>query len=228
MFDSEAKMSKPVIRWMQALGLQVKAEFITPWGVCDLVGLSFRPRNVIHRRRLGQNQPITSVTRAALLTEIPDEVTGDAISLRALVKKYAYVMPPDVVDFQVRRLIAEKFVFHTSNGELQKRNGWVPLHKRLVAVELKLHRIDEVMSQANNNLLFAQESYVALPNTVASRVYEKSSRWSQFFAYGVGLISVTPRKCEVLIRSQPGASAADNLLQFCCVEKFWRTFPKGK
>jgi hypothetical protein len=227
MFDSEAKMSEPVTRWMQSLGLQVKAEFITPWGICDLVGLSFRPRSVAHRRELGQNQPVTSVTRAALLLEIPDEETGESISLRALAKKYAYVMPPDVVDEHTRRLIADKFVIRTPSGQFQKRNGWVPLQKRLVAVELKLHRIEEVMSQGRNNLLFAQESYVALPKDVALRVSAKRARWSHFFDGGVGLLAISPRLCEVVIRSRPPAFSSDDLLQFCSVEKFWRTYPKG-
>src|SRR6266446_3702040 len=100
MFESEAKMSKPVIRWMQSLGLRVKPEFITPWGICDLVGLSFRSTSVQHRLRLGQTQPITSVTRAALLLRIPDVATGQSITLMALTKEYAFVMPADVVDEQ--------------------------------------------------------------------------------------------------------------------------------
>jgi len=212
---------------MQSLGLQVKAEFITPWGICDIVGLSFRINSVKHRLRLGQNQPITSVTRAALLLDIPNEETGESIPLTALAKKYDYVMPADVVDEQTRRLIADKFVIRTPAGHFQKRNGWFPLHKRLIAVELKLNRIEEVMSQARNNLLFAQESYVGLPRDVALRVSEKRARWESFFDSGVGLLAISPRRCEVVMRSRPPASSSDGLLQFCSVEKFWRTYPKG-
>ncbi len=227
MFESETKMTKPVIRWMQALGLQVKAEFITPWGICDLVGLSFRPNQVRQRLRWGQTQPVTSVSRAALLLKIPDEKTGQSISLKTLAKEYASFIPEDVVEAQTQRLISEKFVIRTDSGLLQKRNGWFPLHKRLIAVELKLNRIEEVMSQASGNLLFAQESYVALPQDVAQRVSEKRTRWASFFEKGVGLLSISPRSCRVIIRSRPPASSADQLLQFCSVEKFWRTYPKG-
>ena len=222
MFDSEAQMKKPVIRWMNSLGLGVRAEFVTPWGICDLVGLSFRSPSVRHRCRLGQDQAITSITRAALLSEIPDIQTGESISLRSLVKKYEFVMSPDIINEQTEWLIAEKYVLRTSTGHFQKRNGWLPLHKRLIAVELKLNRIEDVMVQARSNLLFAEESYVALPHEVCRRVLKSRDRWAQFFDCGIGLVSVSPSSCKVLIRSKP-PTKADFLLQFCVVEKFWRS-----
>ena len=132
-------------------------------------------------------------------------------------------MSRDMIVRHSNRLIAEGFVVRTTSGELQKRNGWFPMHKRLVAVELKLNRIEEVLSQARNNLLFAQESYIALPKDVANRVSEKRARWAPYFEGGVGLLSVTKRSCEILIRPHRQALAVDNLVQFCCVEKFWRT-----
>lgn len=219
-------MSQPVVRWLRSRGLLVKAEFAVPWGICDLVGLSFRQQSVKHRRRLRQTQPITSISRAAVLLRIPDEETGQSISLKALAKQYSSSMTRDVIDEHASRLISDGFVFRTACGELQKRNGWFPMHKRLVAVELKLNRIEEVLTQAQNNLSFAQESYVALPRYVALRVSEKRSRWSPFFESGVGLLSVAKRSCDVLIRPQRQAGAGDNLIQFCCVEKFWRTYSK--
>jgi hypothetical protein len=122
--------------------------------------------------------------------------------------------------------MSEGFVINTDSGELQRLNGWFPLHKRLVAVELKLHRIEEVMSQAQKNLSFATESYVALPKDVAARVSEKRARWAPFFENGVGLLSVTQRACNLLIPARRQPRAVDNVIQFCCVEKFWRTHSK--
>ena len=223
MFESEAQMTQPVVRWLRSSGLFVKAEFASPWGICDLVGLSFRPRNVKHRKRLRQTQPITSISRAAVLLRIPDEDTGESISLKDLVKEYSSAMTTDLVEVHTTRLITDGFVVTTGTGNLQRRNGWFPLHKRLVAVELKLNRIEEVLSQARNNLLFAQESYVALPKDVAVRVAQKRDRWSPFFESGVGLLSVAKRSCDVLIRPPRDSHAVDTLIQFCCVEKFWRT-----
>jgi hypothetical protein len=222
-FKSEAQMTEPVVRWLRAAGLSVKAEFAAPWGICDLVGVSFRQKSIKHRMRLGQSQSITSISRALVLLSIPDEETGRSVSLKALVEEYSSSIPSHIVDSHTTRLISEGFVISTSSGELQRRNGWFPLHKRLVAVELKLHRIEEVLSQAQNNLMFATESYVALPKDVAIRVSEKRARWAPFFESGVGLISVTKRACDVLIRPRRQPSTTDNIIQFCCVEKFWRT-----
>ena len=219
-------MTQPVLRWLRSSGLFVKAEFAAPWGICDLVGVSFRSQSVKHRRRLRQTQPITSISRAAVLLQIPDEETGESISINALAKEYSSSMTCDLVDAHARRLIADGFVIKTASGELQKRNGWFPLHKRLVAVELKLSRIEDVLSQAQNNLLFADESYVALPKAVAVRVAEKRVRWTPFFESGVGLLSVTKRSCDVLIKPHRQSAAVDNIIQFCCVEKFWRTHSK--
>jgi len=201
----------------------VKAEFALPWGICDLVGLSFRQRSVKDRRRLRQTQPITSISRAAILLRIPEEKTGQSISVKDLARQYSSAMTRELIEGHMRRLIADGFVIKTGSGELQKRNGWFPMHKRLVAVELKLNKIEEVLSQAGNNLLFAQESYVALPKDMALRLSEKRARWASFFESGVGLLSVTKRSCNVLIRPNRQPLAADNLIQFCCVEKFWRT-----
>ena len=224
MFKSEANMTKPTARWMQSEGLLVKPEFITPWGMCDLVGLSFKERSVSYRRRLGQRLPVSSLTRAALLFRIPDDKT---ITLRSLARQCAPMIPEEVLNEHMQRLIDDGFVRCSSGDHLQRLNGWVPLHKRLIAVELKLKRVEEAMSQAQNNLIFADESYVGLPKDLAVRVAAKRARWSSFLDNGVGVLAVAPRACTVVIPSRHRSSVPDPVVQFYCVEKLWRAFPKG-
>ena len=103
----------------------------------------------------------------------------------------------------------------------------MPIHERLVAVELKLSRIEEAMHQAMNNLGFADESYVALPAVVARRVASNPSRWSEFFDAGVGLLSVSRHRCDVLMQPHKAAGWPDPAIQLYCAEKFWRTRAKG-
>ena len=46
----ESEMTPIVEAWLDAQGLDHKAEFVTPWGICDLVGtklLPERPANVM-------------------------------------------------------------------------------------------------------------------------------------------------------------------------------------
>jgi hypothetical protein len=157
---------------------------------------------------------------------IPETETGRSLRLETLTREYLTLIPEEDVRQHAEKLIAQKFVRRSSRNGLQRLNGWFPLHKRLMAVELKLTRIDEVMCQARNNLHFADESYVALPSDVALRVFLKRERWSEFFNQGVGLLSVTLGGCEVLIRSH-GRIEKEPALQFYCVEKFWRSFIKG-
>lgn len=218
-------MTSPVQLWMQSLGLTVKREFITPWGKCDLVGVSFNNRSVEHRLSLEQTGSVSSLTRAGLLMRIPEVETGKSLRLDALTKEYRTLISEEDVREHAEKLISQKFVRLSSRNGLQRVNGWFPLHERLMAVELKLFRIDEVMCQARNNLHFAEESFVALPSDVAQRVLLKRKRWTDFFNLGIGLLSVTQGGCEILIRSR-GQVEREPALQFYCVEKFWRGYIK--
>jgi hypothetical protein len=223
MFEKESDMVTSAATWMKGCGMTVKSEFVTPWGMCDLVGLRFNPHNVAHRLQQKQTRAVGSITRAALLLQIPDVESRKWTTLDSLVHRCAPSIPREVVLEDTARLISDRFVVSSSSGRLQKVNGWMPLQDRLVAVELKLARIEEAMRQALNNLGFAEESYVGLPAEVASRVASNPSRWSEFFDSGIGLLSVARRGCEVLVATRKTRDRTDLAIQLYCVEKFWRT-----
>jgi hypothetical protein len=103
----------------------------------------------------------------------------------------------------------------------------VPLQNRLVAVELKLSRIEEALWQARSNLKFANESYVAFPAGVAGRIRLHAARWDEFFESGIGLLAIKPQSCRVLIQAKIRSSIKGKVIQMYCVEKFWRTRLKG-
>ncbi len=223
MFAKESDMAASAAVWMKSSGMAVKSEFVAPWGICDLVGLTFNPDYVAHRLQLQQTRAISSITSAVLLLQIPDLETKKSTTLDRLVRQCAPSIPEEIVSRETARLISDRFVVSSSHGRLQRINGWMPLQDRLVAVELKLKRIEEAMRQALNNLGFADESYVGLPDEVARRVVSNVSRWSDFLDAGVGLLSVTQNGCKVLIPARRARSWTDTAIQFYCVEKFWRT-----
>ena len=128
-----------------------------------------------------------------------------------------------MVAHELARLIADGFIECARGGQLQKLSGWLPLQKQLVAVELKLSRIEEALRQAKSNLGFADESYVAVPSEVANRVEGKEIRSSQFREAGVGLISVSEKWCRVRIPAQKNHPWKNEAIQVYAVEKFWRT-----
>jgi hypothetical protein len=222
MFKTEANMLDPVFDWMQSLNLSIKLEFITPWGMCDLVGMSFRKGSVARRRKLGQARAVTSMTRAALLHYIPDVNTHRSVTMEKLTKECAPIIPSRTIIQEAEKLIADGFVRLSKGKRLQKLNGWMPLHKRLIAVELKLNRVEEAMCQAANNLGFADESYVALPEDLAKRIVGKPDRRDRFLKSGVGILGVTRASCKILMRSRLSQSEPDPVVQFYCIEKFWQ------
>lgn len=222
MFEHEADMTATVVKWMRAMGLLPKAEFITPWGICDLVGVKFNRAKVARRLELHQTKPVSSIVRAALLLMIPDVETQESTNLSKLVHACTSVIAQETVVREVARLVREQFVVRSGPCSLQKLNGWVPLHERLVAVELKISRVAEVLAQARNNLGFADESFVGLPAGLARSVEADSVRRAEFISAGVGLLGVRQRCCEMLIPAQPSRIVSDKALQLYCVEKFWR------
>lgn len=227
MFAYETEMVRPATRWLESLGLMVKPEFITPWGICDLVGASMDGSRVSRRLELRQTRPVGSPTRAAILLRIPDVESSRSVTLGKLVRDCAPAIPESVVVRETERLIADRYVVQLTRHRLHKLNGWMPLQERLVAVELKLSRVDEVMMQGVSNLGFADESYVGLPNPVARRVFAARRRWADYFSEGIGLLAVGRRSCSVLLCASTTQGRPDPALQFYCVEKFWRTYPKG-
>lgn len=228
MFLKEADMSPSVTAWLRSLDLIVRAEFVTPSGMCDLVGLRFNAEKVACRIALKQRKQISSVSRAALLLHLPDIETRRSMSLIQIADHFRQVIPEEVVSAEIGRLIEDGFVRATARGRLQKLNGWMPLQERLVAVELKLSRVEEALQQAQANLSFAPESFVAFPIEVARRIEAGRKRWKSYFDQGVGLLGVRRLGCDVLIEARDGGEIFDPAVRMHCVEKFWRQRPLVK
>lgn len=227
LFRKESEMQLVVARWLATAGMAVRSEFVTPWGICDLVGVAFRPRRVAQRIALRQVHPLSSLTRAALLLKIPDVKLRRAVNVSRLVRECSAFMSPEVVRRELDRLVSDRFVVHSGPGRIQKRNGWMPIQNRLVAVELKLDRVQDAIRQAANNLRFATESYVAMPTEVAERVSKSARRREQFHQAGVGLLEVTSSDCLVAIKASRSRAVSDPAVQMYCVDKFWRDHIKG-
>ena len=215
-------MAPPIRRWLRQQRLHFKQEFLVPWGVCDFVGLSFNSENVEKRLALRQLQPIGPLRRLQILALIPDCESGDAISDCELKMRFDECAPDGTFEAELQTLLAGRFIVQTKTGSFQKLNGWVPLHNRLIAVELKLSRISEGIAQAICHLGFANESYLALPAQLAEKIVD-SPRVSQFKEKGVGILAVTRTGCRLVLEPSGVHGLLDANLQMHCVERFWRT-----
>lgn len=219
-FHMEAEMIAPVYSWLSQRVEHVKREFRTPWGYCDLVGCSLSPSRVRKRLKLRQRDSIGSIEKVDLFWQIPDEGSGTSISIEELTAYYAPFMSRKNIVDGISSLERRGFVIRDSRGRFQKRNGWFPLHSRLVAVEAKMTRVEESISQAVRHLTYADESYVALPSCLARKT-ARSGREHEFRNLGLGLLAVTDESVRVLIKSRNFVDR-DPILQTHSVEKFWR------
>ena len=220
-FRFESEMLAPVERWLKGQGLRTKREFANPWGLCDVVGCSLRVDKVRERLSLGQRRPIGPPFRIQVLNQIPDQVTKRSISIGQLASHFSCFVRTEEIDCEVEKLVADKFVTVTAKGRLQRVNGWMPLHDRIVAVELKISRIEEVISQATANLQLTNFSYIALPTAVARRLIVNGSI-GRVQKIGIGLLSVSKSRCEQLIAPRSTSDSINKEAQLHCVERFWR------
>lgn len=225
-FNYEYQMIRPAKAWLKSKGLLIKREFPTPWGICDLVGCSFNRQNVKKRLRLGQKKPIGSHFRVLLLSQIPEKEDGPPISSIRLVKMFSEFFDNEQITLELNRLKRDKFVHQTHSGTFYKLNGWMPIHKRIVALELKLSRVRDGLRQAITNLEFADESYVGLPMQVATRL-TKSSVFPLIIEHGVGVVGLDSEDYRVLRTAKCARQSTDIVLQTHCVERFWKDYLKG-
>ena len=210
--------------WLKSQKLPlIKKEFSTPWGVCDLVAAALNERKVAERLALGQRRPIGPLRRVALYHRIPTE---HAVTVRTLQREYAGFLDKNELMAELSRLVAHRFVRMPRRGSYQSVNGWVPLQKKIVAVELKLSRVSEAFQQAAAHLCFADESYVALPMDVADRI-ATGRRGRDFASAHIGLLGVTRKKCTPMLVPNSANPSTDDVLRMHCVERFWRTRVKG-
>jgi hypothetical protein len=219
-------MVEPAEAWLKSRGLMIKREFPTPWGICDLVGCSFNKHNVRKRLRLGQKKPIGSHLRVMLLSEIPEKTDGPPITPYSLAGIFSDFFDTERIVTELNRLERDGFVHKTSSGSIYKLNGWMPIHKKLVALELKLSRVQDVLYQAIANLEFADESYVGLPMETARRLVRGNTA-SSFAENGIGIVGLNLEDYRVLRLPKSFRKRTDPVLQVHCIERFWRHYPKG-
>lgn len=232
MFRLESEMTAPAIEWLTSQGMHWRREFATPWGPCDLVAMSFDPVALEQRRRNRQYKAIASSRRAGLIFGAAYAETSEpsvALSREHQAWRDEWLQAiADSHNPDIARLIADGWVIRNESGQVTRRQPWLPLHARLVAVELKLSRVKDALRQASRHLVFATESYAAFPMTVAERVREKRERWAEYFARGVGVLGIAPGHSAILIPSQSDPMRLWLEMRWYAPELFWRDRPRLK
>lgn len=220
-FIRESDMTPLATSWLINQGFQVKQEMSFPWGISDLVGVSFIARRVQKRLALKQCTPVGSIFRIEILLSLPDVDEGRSIRLSELLKKFSGWRSEEELTAELEFLTEKRFIRVVGRGAFQKINGWMPLHKRLVAVELKMDRIDDALSQARKNKELTWESYVGLPQATAERVLN-GKKCADFVAAGIGLLGLGVRGVKKLLLPKRIGNRSTPAIEMHCVERFWR------
>ena len=219
-FRAESEMRGPVERWLVSQGFLTKSEFTLPWGICDVVGVQFREESAKQRMLFRQTQPASSLELIQLLELMPGRRAVTVAKLRRIL---AISRSPNQLEADLQKLKAKRLVSFPRRNQIRKHAPWAPLQQRIVAVEMKLHRVRAALGQARAHLAFADDSYVALPEDLAQRVMSGSRR-EEFLNHGVGLLSVLPQHARIVLppRSRSQSSDISRLFQAHCAERFWR------
>ena len=94
--------------------LSPRGGFATSWAP-----LSTNER-VDYRCLKRQMKPVSSITRAALLMEVPDEESSKSVSLKQLAKVFGPTIPIDVLEAEVAQLMSDGYLVQSARGSIQK------------------------------------------------------------------------------------------------------------
>ena len=219
-FNLERDMSAAAWSWLERQRLIIKSEFVLPWGVCDFVAVEFAAARVRERMRLGQKRAIGSRVRLEVLHHIPDVRTGCAIPIRTLSRRFAGFLSESLLRRELDWLEQSGFV-KRNGGAVAKINGWAPLHRRIVALELKLNRVDDVIHQAISHRSFATESYIGLPLPIAENTVR--NRADVLESAQVGVLGLYAAGSKVVLPAPRQTAPVDVVTQAHCLERFWRS-----
>ena len=168
-----------------------------------------------------QTRPIGPVLRIAVWDTIP---AGQAVHFRTVVAQFRGWFSRDRLQNEIDALLRARHIRKVRRDTYTRNTAWFPVHKALIAVELKLARPSEALRQAVQCLTFADKVFVALPKPLAQAV--AYTRRDEFLDAGVGVLAVTRQRTEAVLVACPGRRRVqlDRVAQFHAVERIWRTY----
>jgi hypothetical protein len=104
---------------------------------------------------------------------------------------------------------------------------WFPIHKKMIAVELKLSDMGGVLLQAFNKASYAEESWIAMPEEYASKCLDKY--YYSINGCGIGVLAVKPEGCQVLQVPRIVHYKSFNFVENAFLsERFWKYWIEQK
>lgn len=221
----ETQLEASVWRWLRGIAEITVDQFQTPWGIADLFAVKCDFDRVLMRRELGQDVASTRDQDVMVLLAIPELTSGGRTDERRLAKKFSYLLGEAKVRLIVAALKRRKLIKVDADGAICRNTPWIPFHKQMWAVELKLQRVDEALAQAKRHLKITPYSYVGLPPQIAERT-AVSAKSEDFRESGVGLLSISATECSTLIEPAGKYTCVDPVYAIAAAERCWGTYLK--
>lgn len=170
-------------------GFLTKTEIGVGYGIADLVLVQFNDDNCAIRKHNKQYQPLLKELYFRTLKYIPDFNNGSKpIELNRLIEKTK--LSKALLKYQVlRELEKNAFIVQKYTNCYFKINGWVPIAKRVIAVEAKIKDWRRGFYQANRYKSFADKVYLAVPPQISHLVDSELLK-----KHNVGLLVFDPQK----------------------------------
>lgn len=223
-FLLEREMTPLASAWLTNQQLSVKAEYVTPFGVCDLVGCELNTYAL--KRQALSHLTVRRVSRLEIMQLLPFEGEG-CLGISQVVAAFSGAYPTAEIRADLHWLGQRGFVT-TSGKSFAKTTVWQPISDRVVAIELKLDRVDEVIYQASTRTAFADEVYIGMPLPVANRVARDHGRRSRLAEFGVGILGIDADQCHVVVEGSTPSKWQDPVLRALCGERFLAQASKQK
>lgn len=194
-FTSEAEMQAVCHDWLRCRYDVVGREFPLPWGICDLVAADFDRERLRGRWADGQRAPLGNRIRARVLISAARSKglrltdTHPGSSRQSPVGLNAFDRSPDIDYLQRRGLLTT-----TATTAKSTLPFWAPCDRRIVAIELKLTRLAEVIRQAKRHRAFAHTVYIGMPLARAEAI-ACSDAVLPLLNDGLGLLGVSQDSC---------------------------------
>lgn len=154
-------------------GYLAKRELGVGYGIADLVLVKkdlVDSSNCSTRINYNQVSTIPNVDYFKILKKIPDiHSDGAPVSTSCIVEEVR--LSKAFVQYNALKYLTEnKFVLEISKNRYYKVNGWLPIAREVVAVEVKLKDWRRGYRQANRYKSFAHKVFLALPSSEAKKV----------------------------------------------------------
>lgn len=224
-FEFEFKMSMPIWEYYSQKSSDNSAyfpipEFVTPWGIADLVLLNFKLKEINIRFEENLTAPIIRRLGALVMSNLKynRHTSIDKLSI-ACAKKPSY-LKSSVLNF----LLDKNYIFEPQKNYYIKNSKYTDITSDITAIEFKKNDYKKAIYQAQRYKLFADKIFVALPEEKINTAF---ANLDLFRDKEIGLMSVNRNSAKKVFSAKKNKplSRATRIL---CEEKGFQSLLESR